>query len=102
MTLTLKTLEVESNGEKYILTRLVPTNRISIHPGEILKEEFLKPHNMSVEDFAEKIGEPLNFTKMLLGGFVSVTPLLADKFSVLFGTTVKFWLNLQESYDRSK
>ena len=70
-----------------------------VHPGEILLEEFMKPMGISAESLAEDLGlEPDT-----VGGIVScnrrVTAETALRLSRCFGTSDRFWLNLQHSYD---
>ncbi len=70
-----------------------------VHPGEILLEEFMKPLGISPESLAKDLGlEP-----DAVGGIVScnrpVTAETALRLSRCFGTSERFWLNLQRSYD---
>ena len=70
-----------------------------VHPGEILLEEFMKPMGISPDSLAEDLGlEP-----DAVGGIVScnrrVTAETALRLSRCFGTSERFWLNLQHSYD---
>ena len=71
----------------------------NIHPGEILKEEFLDPMNISLSDLSQQI----NVSETILGNIVkgkkSVNADIAIRFSRFFGTTPEFWLNLQNQYD---
>ncbi len=72
---------------------------LPVHPGEILLEEFMKPLGISPESLAEDLGlEP-----DAVGGIVScnrpVTAETALRLSRCFGTSERFWLNLQHSYD---
>ena len=73
-----------------------------IHPGEILREEFLKPRKMSVYALAKRIHVPaprINDIVLEKRGITADTAMRLAKF---FGTTEQFWLNLQNAYEVSK
>jgi addiction module HigA family antidote len=71
----------------------------NIHPGEILREEFIKPHGLSSRKLAQELGVPaprINDIVLERRGITVDTALRLAKF---FGTTPKFWMNLQVSYE---
>lgn len=70
-----------------------------IHPGEILLEEFLKPLHLSQSALARALGVPPRRVNEIVLGKRSVTADTALRLSRFFGTTAKFWLNLQADYD---
>jgi addiction module HigA family antidote len=71
-------------------------NRLpNIHPGEILREEFLKPMEISQYRLAKAIGVSAMRISKICAGKRSVTL----RFSRAFGTTPGFWLGLQADYD---
>jgi addiction module HigA family antidote len=70
-----------------------------VHPGEILKEEFLGPMQMSAKAFADAIHVPANRITTILAGKRSVTANTALRFSRALGTTPEFWMNLQQGYE---
>jgi len=72
---------------------------ITTHPGEILREEFLKPHGMSANALARAIRVPPN--RIAAEKPRAVTPDTALRLGRLFGTTPNFWINLQTAYDLS-
>ena len=76
-----------------------PKNRIPSHPGEILREEFLKPLGVTQVDFAAHIGVPLQRVNEIVRGKRGVSPDTAWLFSGALGTTPEFWINLQAAYD---
>jgi addiction module HigA family antidote len=78
---------------------MLPENRVSTHPGEILKEEFLDPLNITQVSFAQHIGVPLQRVNEVIRGKRGVTPETAWLFSQALGTTPQFWMNLQNAYD---
>lgn len=70
-----------------------------IHPGEVLREEFLIPHSLSANALAQALRVPatrINDIARERRGVTSDTTLRLARF---FGTTPQFWLNLQASYD---
>lgn len=70
-----------------------------VHPGEVLKEEFLEPLEMT----ANRLAEVLHVTPARLYEIVSgrrgITANTAIRLSIAFGTTPEFWMNLQMAYD---
>lgn len=70
----------------------------SIHPGEILKDE-LDELNMSATAFAKELAVPMNRVTSIINGKQSITADTALRLAHFFGTSAKFWLNLQTSYD---
>ena len=76
-----------------------PKNRIPSHPGEILREEFLKPLGVTQVDFAAHIRVPLQRVNEIVRGKRGVSPETAWLFSGALGTTPEFWINLQAAYD---
>lgn len=81
---------------------MLPENRISTHPGEILLEEFLKPLGITQVEFARHIGVPVQRVNEIVRGKRGVTPQTAWLFSQALGTTPQFWLNLQNAYDLTR
>jgi len=70
-----------------------------IHPGEVLREEFLEPLEMSAHALAQALRVPAPRVNDLVRERRSVTPDTALRLARYFGTTPQFWLNLQASYD---
>lgn len=70
-----------------------------IHPGEILKEEFLDPLGASAADLARAIRVPPNRVTRLINGQAAVTPDTALRLARALRTTPEFWLNLQLRFD---
>lgn len=70
-----------------------------IHPGEILREEYLIPLGMSANALARDLGVPANRISSILGGKRSVTADTALRLARYFRTTAAFWLNLQNLFD---
>lgn len=79
---------------------MTPKNRMRpIHPGEILREEFLIPLKMSAHALAMELRVPAPRIHEIVRERRSVTPATALRLARYFGTTPDFWLNLQTAYD---
>jgi addiction module HigA family antidote len=77
-----------------------PSNKMRpIHPGEILREEFLAPLGMSAHALAMEIKVPAPRINDIVRERRSITPDTALRLARYFGTTPQFWLNLQISFD---
>jgi addiction module HigA family antidote len=77
-----------------------PKNRMRpIHPGEILREEFLVPLNMSAHALAMELKVPAPRINEIVRERRSITPATALRLARYFATTPDFWLNLQNAYD---
>jgi len=71
----------------------------NIHPGEVLKEEFLLPLQLSVYRLSKDIGIPQSRLSAIIHGKRRITADTAIRFSRYFGNSAKFWLGLQDDYD---
>jgi antitoxin HigA-1 len=74
-------------------------NMRPIHPGEILREEFLGPLDMSANTLAQTICVPANRVSLILNEDRSITADTALRLAQALGTTPQFWMDLQQSYD---
>ena len=70
-----------------------------IHPGEILMEEFLEPLGISQYRLAKDISVPPRRINEIVHRKRSITADTALRLARFFGTTERFWLNLQVRYD---
>lgn len=70
-----------------------------VHPGEILLEEFLAPMELSQYRLAKDISVPARRINEIVHGKRSITADTALRLSRYFGTSERFWLNLQIRYD---
>ena len=70
-----------------------------IHPGEILKEDFLKPMALSQSRLSRALHVPPRRINEIVLGKRVVTADTALRLSRFFGTTARFWMNLQADYD---
>ena len=70
-----------------------------VHPGEILKEEYLQPLELTQEKFAAHIGVPVQRVNQIARGRRAVSPATALLFAQALNTTAEFWLGLQAQFD---
>lgn len=70
-----------------------------VHPGEILSEEFLKPFDLSQYRLARGLSVPARRINEIVLGKRSISADTALRLSRFFGTSERFWLNLQATYD---
>ncbi len=71
----------------------------NIHPGEILKKEFLIPFNVSAYKLAKDIEIPQTRISEIIKGNRRITADTALRLSKYFGNSAKFWLGLQDDFD---
>jgi addiction module HigA family antidote len=71
----------------------------SVHPGEVLREEFLLPVGMSVNQLALALRISTPRLNLIVRGISAVTPNTALRLARYLNTTPDFWLNLQLQYD---
>ena len=71
----------------------------NIHPGEVLKEEFLKPLNISAYRLCLDINVPQTRISEIIKGNRSITADTALRLSKYFGNSANFWLGLQNDFD---
>ncbi len=70
-----------------------------IHPGEILKEEFLGPLGVTQYRLAQGIGVDARRIHAIVHGQRAITAETALLFSRFFGNSAEFWMGLQSQYD---
>jgi len=71
-------------------------------PGEILREEFLVPLNLTQKQLADSLGCDVKVVNRIVNGRSSVTAEMALKLGAAFRTTPEFWLNAQKAVDLYK
>lgn len=74
----------------------------TVHPGEILREEYLAPLDLKPYTLAKKLHVPRTRIERLVAERAPVTPDTALRLAKFFGTTPQFWMNMQASYDLAK
>jgi len=69
------------------------------HPGEVLREDFLKPLDLSQYALAKAIGVPQIRISEIVNGKHAITPDTALRLARYFGTSAEFWIGMQATYD---
>ena len=69
------------------------------HPGEYVLEECIKPLGISVTKAADGLGVSRSTLSRLVNGQIGVSPEMAVRLSMAFGSTAEMWLRLQNAYD---
>ena len=70
-----------------------------IHPGEVLLEEFLRPLKLSQYRLAKDVSVPPRRINEIVRGTRAISADTSLRLARYFGTTERFWLNLQSRYD---
>jgi addiction module HigA family antidote len=79
------------------------TNRMRpIHPGEVLREEYLVPLNMTAHALAMALHLPAPRINEIVREKRAITPNTALRLARFFDSTAEFWMNLQSAYDLRK
>lgn len=71
----------------------------SIHPGEILREDFMQPLALSMNKLALDLHVPVTRIAEIVRERRGITPDTALRLARYFSTTARFWLNLQAAYE---
>jgi len=78
---------------------MIELKRKPTHPGEILKEEFLIPNEISQSQLALDLGTTFRTINEIVNEKRSISSEMAIKLSKYFGTSIELWLNLQNQFD---
>jgi addiction module HigA family antidote len=70
-----------------------------VHPGEILRDEFMQPLGITAYRLSHQIAVPANRISELLHGRRSITADTALRLQPVLGTSPEFWMNLQTAFD---
>lgn len=70
-----------------------------VHPGETLREDFLKPLALTANRLAIELQVPVTRVNDIVRGKRAITADTALRLARYFGTTPQFWMNLQANYD---
>jgi addiction module HigA family antidote len=81
---------------------MLPLQRISTHPGQILLREFLEPLGLTQVKLAKAINIPPNRVNELIRGKRGITPETALLLAEYFRNSAEFWMNLQTAYDLTR
>lgn len=69
------------------------------HPGEILKEMFIKERSLTITEVAKGLNMARANLSSVINGHLGISPELAVKLSEAFGNSAQFWVNLQNNYE---
>ncbi len=72
---------------------------VAIHPGEFLREDFLKPLSLSVNGLAMALRVPATRISEIVNERRGITTDTALRLGLYFGTTPDFWVNMQAAYE---
>jgi addiction module HigA family antidote len=72
---------------------------LSIHPGEVLREDLMKPLGLTVSGLARELKIPVNRLREIVNRRRAINADAALRLSRYFGSTPEFWINLQTAYD---
>jgi antitoxin HigA-1 len=75
---------------------------VAIHPGEILRDEFLVPLGITSADLAQHLGAPAPMIEDITSEKRGITPEVAWLLAQAFGTSPELWMNLQTTYDLTR
>ena len=81
------------------IPRRANSNPPPVHPGEILREEFMAPMGMSAHALAMKLRVPATRVLEIVNERRSVTADTALRLGTFFHTSADLWMNLQKSYE---
>lgn len=70
-----------------------------IHPGETLRQDFLKPLGLTANRLATELSVPVTRINDIVRCRRAITADTAQRLARYFGTTPQFWINLQSNYD---
>jgi len=69
------------------------------HPGVVLNELCLKPLSISITEAADRLGVARKTVSKIVNGHGAITPEMALRLEIVFGSTAQTWLNMQTAYD---
>jgi addiction module HigA family antidote len=72
---------------------------LAVHPGEILREDLMKPLGLSVTGLARELKVPVSRLSEIVNGRRALNADAALRLSRYFGNAPEFWINLQAAYD---
>jgi addiction module HigA family antidote len=77
---------------------MLKRNLPPVHPGEILREDYIKERNLTITEVAEGLGITRSSLSAVCNEHSGISSELAVKLSEAFGNTPQFWINLQKNY----
>jgi len=100
--MVLKWSEVEKaikEGKRFPAVDILEMELPPVHPGEVLREEFLKPLKITQTQLAKELGVSFRAINEIVNEKRAVSPEMAIKLAKRFKTSPQFWLELQMDYD---
>src|SRR5260370_39397877 len=73
--------------------------RLPVHPGEMLREEFMKPLGISINGLALELHVPVTRISQIVNERRGITADTAFRLARHFGTSPDFWMNIQKDYE---
>jgi addiction module HigA family antidote len=70
-----------------------------VHPGEILREEFMKPLALSINALARALRVPPNHVSGIVNSKRGISAAMALRLARYFGTSAELWMGLQQDYE---
>ena len=70
-----------------------------VHPGEILREDFLKPLGLSINTLARRLHVPANHVSGIVNEKRGISAMMSLRLARYFGTSPELWLGLQQDYE---
>jgi len=77
----------------------VKRKRKPVHPGEMLREDFMSDYNLNVSSLAETLGVSRQTINEVLRERRAISPTMALRLARFFGNSPEFWLNAQQAVD---
>ena len=74
-------------------------NLAPVHPGEVLREEYIQERSLTITEVAKGLGIARANLSAIVNERAGISPELAVKLSEAFGNTSQFWVNLQKNYE---
>lgn len=78
---------------------MIPSNRVSTHPGVILQKEYIEPMSLTQSELSDHLQIPVEQINEIVQGQRGITPVTAWLLSLALDTTPQFWLKLQLNHD---
>lgn len=73
-----------------------------VHPGRLIKQEYLQPLNLTVTEAARGLGVSRNTLSEIINERSGISPLMSLRLAHAFNTTPELWMNMQQNYDLAK
>lgn len=78
---------------------MLKRNLPPVHPGEILREDYIKERGLTITEVAKGLGIARANLSAIINERAGISPEMAVKLSEAFGNTTQFWINLQKNYE---